>query len=329
MKAVELLRAYLWTSRGEYLVAEVPALFTLFFLGASSFGRFLAPEVLEAIAVFVLLFFFGFMINAYTDQELDSRYTIFKNRIPGAVRAIGQRNFRILMAAQVAAAFCLTAHISYIMQSWVPMLLALVGVFFGAGYSLPPLHFKVRGWLHPVSLSLSIFFIPPAFMVYTIAGHLTPEMLLFLAGVSVLHYGIEIANQAIDYNEDLAAGVGSPPVRWGLQNSLILGLACVAAGGLLELSGLYLLALGRAGAAGSLLGLAAWQFFLLAVPIVLCGYLLPVRGLWRMYRASVTRPVAEATSYMKGICTYSLWQASGIMGLMVVAGLMFLSGRPA
>lgn len=329
MKVAELLRAYLWTSRGEYLAAEVPALFTLFFLGASSFHRFLAPEVLEGMAVFVLLFFFGFMINAYTDQDIDSRYTIFKNRIPGAVRAIGQRNFRLLMWAQVAAAFALTAHICYLMQSWVPMALALVGLFFGAGYSLPPLHFKVRGWLHPVSLSVSIFFIPPAFIVYTIAGHLTPEMLLFLAGVSVLHYGIEIANQAIDYNEDLAAGVRSPPVRWGLRNSLVLGLACVVAGGLLELSGIYLLVLARAGAAGTLLGLAPWHFFLLAVPIVLSGYALPVRGLWRMYRASTTRPEKEATLYMKQICTYSLWQASGILGLMVVAAMLFFSGNPA
>jgi len=329
MKAAEVLRAYLWTSRGEYLAAEVPALFTLFFLGATSLDRFLAPEVLEGMAVFVLLFFFGFMANAYTDQEIDSRYTIFKNRLPGAVRTIGQRNFRILMALQVAAAFALTAHISYLMSSWIPLALAAVGTFFGAGYSLPPLHFKVRGWLHPVSLSVSIFFIPPAFIVYTIAGSLSPEMLLFLAGVSVLHYGIEIANQAIDYNEDLAAGVRSPPVRWGLKNSLVLGLACVVAGGLLELSGMFLLVLARAGAVGTLLGLPAWQFFALAVPIVLSGYALPVRGLWRMYRASLTRPVAEATMYMKRICTYSLWQASGILGLMVVAGLLFFGSGSA
>jgi len=326
MKSVELLRAYLWTSRGEYLIAEVPALFTLFFLGASSFSRFLAPEVLEAMAVFVLLFFFGFMINAYTDQEIDSRYTIFKNRIPGAVRAIGQRNFRILMAAQVAAAFVLTAHISYLMQSWVPMLLVSVGTFFGAGYSLPPLHFKIRGWLHLVSLSVSIFFIPPAFIVYTIAGSLSPEMLLFLAGVSVLHYGIEIANQAIDYNEDKAAGVRSPPVIWGLKNALVLGLWCIFMGGLLELSGIYLLTLDRAGAAGSLLGVPAWQFFLLTMPVVLAGYFIPVRGLWKMYRASITRPIAEATRYMKDICNYNRWQASGILGLMVVSGVLFFSG---
>jgi len=325
MKTVELLRAYLWTSRGEYLIAEVPALVTLFFLGASSFGRFLAPEVLEGMTVFVLLFFFGFMINAYTDQEIDSRYTIFKNRIPGAVRLIGQRQFRILMAAQVAAAFVLTAHISYLMQSWTPLLLAAIGTFFGAGYSLPPFHFKVRGWLHMVSLSISVFFIPAAFVLFTIAGELTFGSLVFLAGVSVLHYGIEIANQAIDYLEDNAGGVRSPPVIWGMKNSLVLGLGCIVAGGLLELSGLYTLTLGRAGAGASLLGLPVWQFFLLTMPIVLAGYFIPVRGLWRMYRASITRPLVEATSYMKEICNYNQWQASGILGLMVVSGILFFS----
>jgi 4-hydroxybenzoate polyprenyltransferase len=174
-----------------------------------------------------------------------------------------------------------------------------------------------------VSLSVSIFFIPPAFMVFTIAGSLSPQMLLFLGGVSVLHYGIEIANQAIDYNEDLAAGVRSPPVRWGLKNSLLLGLACMLAGGLLELAGLYLLVLGRAGTNGTLMGLVPWQFFLLAVPIVLAGYFVPVRGLWRMYRASLSRPISEATCYMKEICNYNQWQASGILGLMVVSALLF------
>jgi len=325
MKTVELLRAYLWTSRGEYLIVELPALATLFFMGASSYSRFLAPEVLEGMVVFMLLFFFGFMINAYTDQDIDGKYTNFKNRIPAAVRLIGQRQFRLLMAVHVAAAFVLTAHVSWLMGSWTPLLLVVIGTFFGAGYSLPPLHFKVRGWLHPVSLSISVFFIPAAFVLFTIAGELTFISLVFLTGVSILHYGIEIANQAIDYLEDKAGGVRSPPVIWGMKNSLVLGLSCLFFGGLLELLGLYMLTLDRAGTAGTLMGLPAWAFFFLTAPIVLAGYLVPIRGLWKMYRASITRPIAEATRYMKAICKYNQWQASGILGLMVVSGLLFFS----
>jgi len=323
MSAIDVMRAYIRTSRGEYLIAEIPALLTLFFLGADSPYRLLAPVVLEGIAVFILLFFFGFIINAYVDQEIDAKYTIFKNKIPEAVRLLGQRNTRLIMAGQLAAAFALTVHISYMMSSWVPVLLVAVGTFLGAGYSMPPLHFKVRGWMHPVSLSLSVFFIPAAFVLFTIAGRLTAESLIFLSGVGILHYGIEFANQAIDYMEDKAGGVLSPPVRWGMGRSLKLALAACSAGMVLELSGLYLMIVQRA--SGSvILGLAPGTFFLLAMPIVLAGYYLPVAGLWRMYRASITKPLDEAIAFMKRICHYNQWQASGIAGLMVVSGLMFL-----
>jgi len=323
MAVFDIVRAYLRTSRGEYLIAEIPALLTLFFLGANSPYRLMAPVVLEGIAVFILLFFFGFIINAYVDQDIDARYTIFKNRIPEAVRLMGQRNTRLIMAAQLLAAFALTAHISYMMSSWVPVILVAVGTFLGAGYSMPPLHFKVRGWMHPVSLSLSVFFIPAAFVLFTIAGRLTLESLIFLSGVGILHYGIEFANQAIDYMEDKAGGVLSPPVRWGMSRSLKLALAACSAGMVLELGGLYLMIVQRAGGAG-ILGLAPGVFFLAVMPIVLAGYYLPVTGLWRMYKASITRPLEEAIGFMKRICHYNQWQASGIMGLMVVSGMMFL-----
>jgi 4-hydroxybenzoate polyprenyltransferase len=324
MKPLEIGKAYLRTSRGEYLIAEIPALLTLFFLGASSLWRFFAPEVIEGLLVFILLFFFGFIINAYADQDIDSKYTIFKNRIPQAVRLIGPGNIRTIMWVQLVAALALTAHISYIMRSWVPVFLVAVGTFFGAGYSMPPLHFKVKGWLHPVSLSISVFFIPAAFVLFVISGRLTPVALLFLTGVSVLHYGIEFANQAIDYLEDRAGGVRSPPVRWGLGNSLRVALVAISAGMLLELSGLYFMIIEKAGTNG-ILGISPAWFFVLTTPIVLAGYYLPVSGLWKMYRASITRPIEEAISYMKGICRYNQWQASGILGLMVVGGIMFFA----
>ena len=328
MTGMDVVRAYLRTSRGEYLIAEIPALLTLFFLGASSPYRLLAPVVLEGLAVFILLFFFGFIINAYADQEIDGSYTIFKNRIPEAVRFIGQRNMKLIMMVQVAAAFILTAHISYQMGSWVPVVLVAIGTFLGAGYSMPPLHFKVRGWMHPVSLSISVFFIPAAFVLFTIAGQLSPAAIIFLTGVSILHYGIEFANQAIDYLEDRAGGVLSPPVRWGMRGSLKVALAAISAGMVLELAGLYLMMLDRAGGSG-IIGLAPAVFFILTLPIILAGYFLPASGLWKMYRASITRPLEEAVGYMKGICHYNQWQASGIMGLMVVGGIMFFAALHA
>ncbi len=312
--------AYLRASRWEYLLAEIPGLFALFFIGASSPGRLLAPVVWEGVAVFVLLYFMGFMINAYTDQEIDRKYTIFKNKLPDAVARIGRGNIKALIVAQIAAAFVITAHVAYVMNSWLPLALAAVGTFFGVGYSIPPLQFKVRGWLHAVSLTVSAFFVPALFVLYTIAGTIAMAPFVIVMGFSILHYGIAFANQAIDYMEDRASGVRSPPVLWGMETSLRVALGAMAAGMLVEFAGLYYFIVPGP---VSVLGVAGLPLFALTVPIILGGYYIPVSGLWKMLRATMTRPIADATRYMKEICRYNQWQASGIMGLMFATGILF------
>jgi len=72
-------------------------------------------------------------------------------------------------------------------------------------------------------------------------------------------------------------------------------------------------------------GLGAAQLFVLLVPVIVLGYCIPVLGMWKMYRASITKPIDQATQYMKDICHYNQWQASGIMGLMAVTGILFFS----
>ncbi|MEM2869520.1 MAG: UbiA family prenyltransferase [Thermoplasmata archaeon] len=318
--------AYLRMSRAEYLPAEIPGLLTIYFIGASSPSRILAPEVIEAILVFVLLYFVGFIANAYTDREIDKRYTIFKNKIPEAVERVGDRNIIAIIVTQLALAFALTAHICIIMESLFPAALVAVGTFFGVGYSIPPLHFKVRGWLHAVSLTLSAFLIPGLFVLFAIAGEIAPAPLTIVVGFSILHYGIAFANQAIDYLEDRAGGVMTPPVRWGMGRSLRVALVSIFAGIIVVFAGLYWHMQTRSGSISALPGMTTPIFFALMTPVVLLGYYIPVTGLWKMYRASATRPIEEATRYMKDICRYNTWQASGIIGLMVATGAVFFAG---
>jgi len=323
MGYLDYIGAYLRTSRAEYLIAEVPGLLAVLFIGASSFSRLFAPVVLEGIAVFILLYFMGFILNAYTDQEIDKNYTIFKNRIPQAVRLIGNRNIRLVIVAQIALAAVLTVHISWTMGSWLPAVLMPVGVFFGVGYSIPPLQFKVRGWLHALSLILSAFFIPAVFLYFTIAGSLALAPMMIILGFSILHYGIAFANQAIDYLEDKAGGVNSPPVLWGMEKSLKVALAVSFAGALVEFAGLYYFIVPSQ---AQLLGLSGAPLFMLLVPVVLVGYWIPVSGLVKMYRSVLSRPIEDAVGYMKDICHYTVWQASGITGLMAAVGLVFFGG---
>jgi len=320
------ISAYLKTSRSEYLLAEIPGLLAIFFIGASSLTRLLEPLIWEGVAVFILLYFMGFIINAYTDQDIDRKYTIFKNKIPDAVALIGRGNVKVLIVGQILAAFLITAHISYVMGSWIPLALVAVGAFFGIGYSIPPLQFKVRGWLHAVSLIISAFLVPALYLLYIIAGAITLAPVVIILGFSLLHYGIAFANQAIDYLEDKASGVRSPPVRWGMERSLEVALATIAVGGIVEFAGLYYFIV-PSGA--SLLGISGLPLVLLLIPVVLAGYYIPVSGLYRMYRATVTRPIEEAVRYMKDICHYNQWQASGISGIMFALAILFFGAMIA
>ncbi|MBM4248353.1 MAG: hypothetical protein FJ149_02775 [Euryarchaeota archaeon] len=326
MDAAKYLGAYLRSSRSEYLLAEIPGLLAVFFIGAPSLDRLLEPLLWEGVAVFILLYFMGFIINAYTDLEIDRKYTIFKNRLPDAVELIGRRNVRALIAGQILGAFLLTVHISLAMGSWVPLALVAVGTFFGVGYSLPPLHFKVRGWLHALSLIVSAFLVPACFLLYIIAGTIEPAPFVIVLGFSLLHYGIAFANQAIDYIEDRAGGVRSPPVRWGMERSLVVAMAFIFTGMALALVGLYHHIVGGA---SSVLGLSGLPLLLLLLPLILAGYYLPVSGLYRMYRATLTRPIEEAVRFMKDICHYNRWQASGILGVMAALAVLFFGATGA
>jgi hypothetical protein len=73
----------------------------------------------------------------------------------------------------------------------------------------------------------------------------------------------------------------------------------------------------------SVLGLTGVPLLLVLVPVILAGYYIPVAGLYKMYRATITRPIEEAVRYMKDICHYNVWQASGITGLMFAVAILF------
>jgi 4-hydroxybenzoate polyprenyltransferase len=323
MGTLKLIRAYLQTCRSEYLLAEVPALFAIFFLSAASFTRLFSIEVIESLAVFVLLYFVGFIINAYTDQEIDKKYDIYKNNIPRSVKYIGEDRIKLIITVQIILAFILTVHISYIMNSYIPITLMLIGTFFGLAYSIPPFHFKVKGILHTISLIISAFFMPALFLYYVIAQQIAIASVIIIFGFSILHYGIAFANQAIDFQEDKAEGLQTPPVRWGLVNSLKIALWTIFIGLVIELGGFLLFIQMNPAFLSLHSAITPLILFLLFMPIILLGYYIPIKGLWKMYKTALTKPVDESIKYMKSICHYNQWQASGLIGAAVVTGLLF------
>ncbi|MCY2931226.1 MAG: hypothetical protein NTV86_17410, partial [Planctomycetota bacterium] len=153
-KTASSIRAFAQVFRCEYLPAEAPGLCISFFLCARGLGDALALPVLEGLLAILMVVFAGLGINAIVDRNIDRKYATFKNQIPDAVEALGLRRTWAIIGVQLAAACALGVHISLQRGSWVATALLTGQIFFGVGYSLPPLQFKLRGALwHAFSLS--------------------------------------------------------------------------------------------------------------------------------------------------------------------------------
>ena len=323
--------SFLWSyskvCRLEYLRGEAPAVFIPALITATSLQGLFAPSVLEGVAVFAVLYLTGFIVNALADRELDLKYDTFKREIGEATREIGPPRVRGLLVVHLAIAFALTVHLSVTLGA--PELLALValGTFLAMAYSLPPLHFKVRGVAaHALSLSLSAFAIPFLFLYRVAAGEIDAYGWGICAAFTLTHYGLTYTNQAYDFDADLREGVRTPPVRLGLQRSLTASAGMVAVGLPLLTFALVALVLSREnvaavwGAAGQAL-IAVGGGLLLAA-----GYSVPLRGISRMMAAVRAEPVeSDAVPKMRAQVNYANFHAAGIASLAVFGLLLFAS----
>jgi 4-hydroxybenzoate polyprenyltransferase len=323
---IDYIKAYYRVCRLEYAPGEIPAIFTVLFLGSASVSRFLALPVIEALVAFILLYLSGFIINAIADMEIDKKYDTFKTSIPKSVDVFGENTLKAVIIGHVAVAIILAFHITLQMGSIVPIALVLIGVFFGLGYSVKPFHFKIRGIWHGIALGSSAFFLPFIFLMFVIAEGLTLPLLVFIVGFSFVHYGMEFGNQAIDYIEDKASNVRTPPVRWGMIPSLIVALGCVVFGIVAEGISFYYILLSKGSFTFIHPVLTTNVVYVVFMSIILAGYYIPTKGLLKMLSTlRKSKTVEEGMPTLKKICKYAKWQTSGIMGVAIVSGLLFFS----
>jgi hypothetical protein len=136
---------------------------------------------------------------------------------------------------------------------------------------------------------------------------------------------MEFGNQAIDYVEDKASDVRTPPVRWGMVPSLKIALGCVFIGIMTEAYAIYSLLLIRGSFTFIHPILTTNVLFATLMGIILVGYYIPTKGLWNMLKTLKESETIEAgMPTLKKICNYAKWQTSGILGVAVVAGILFL-----
>ncbi|UCE72961.1 MAG: UbiA family prenyltransferase [Methanomassiliicoccales archaeon] len=322
---MDYLKAYYRVCRLEYAPGEIPAIFTVLFLGSASVSRFFEPLVIEALFAFMLLYLSGFIINAIADKDIDKKYDTFKTSIPKSVDILGEKTLWAMIITHVGVAIALAFHISFMMGSIWPIALVLIGVFFGLGYSIKPFHFKVRGVWHAIALGSSAFFLPFIFLMFVVAEGITIPLFIFIIGFCFIHYGMEFGNQAIDYVEDKASDVKTPPVRWGMIPSIQIALFCVVIGIVVEASSLYFILLSRGSFTFIHPILTTEVVYVGLLAIIAAGYYIPTKGLWKMLiTLKESETIEKGMPTLKKICNYAKWQTSGILGVTIVSAILFV-----
>ena len=314
---------YANVARLEYLPAEGPAIFIPLLITATALTDFINFLYFEAILAFGLLYFAGFIINSYTDVNVDKHYKIY---VASSSQKMGPKVLKNLIIVQVAIAILIIGHIAWALNALWLIPVCLLGIFMGLAYSIKPFEFKVKGIMHTISLSISAFMVPFLLLYSTASTDFTWYIYLFLIGFPVTHYGIALANQTGDFLEDKAEGLQTPAVKWGLHRTLRLAKSMTLIGMCLELIAFY----GLVWFAPTLAGLGTTIKFLIMVSItvVMCiGYSVPLRGLFSLHNISLRDVTIEKRmNQIKSRMNYPIWQAAGIWGLVITSIIIMVSG---
>jgi 4-hydroxybenzoate polyprenyltransferase len=304
----------------EYVPLQAPGVFVPLFFAATSFQSLLSLHVVEALVIFTLLFFSGFIINALADVEVDTKY---KTYVSDAVRVLGEKKLKIFIVIHVALALLLTLHLSFVFNNYWLILWVSVATFFGLAYSVKPFHFKVRGLLQ---FSLMIFsIIMVSFIYYIINGTPSiPALFVFLSFLIVTH-GIELVNQTQDYIDDKESGLLTPAVRWGITPTLIASLIIALIGIIFGIIGFYYLYMDLPNLIifGNVVG---FEFLLIiSIIILIFTYYVPLIGTWRFIKISKQNITnVDKILFIKKNLNYPIWQFTGIFGVTFIATLFFI-----
>jgi 4-hydroxybenzoate polyprenyltransferase len=221
-----------WTAlaivrRLEFYVVELTIFGIPLLVVSSDFDDVLQPVVLEGLLMFFVLYSVGDMVNCLADRELDK---VYKSRLSRAVYRIGPRRLGWLVGCQAVLGLSLAVHLSVTTGRFAILLLVIVGLFLGLGYSLRPLQFKGRGLGHLVCLWLLLYFIPMV-CASLLLGELRLKVVVVAATYATVEMGIILVNTSEDFLEDRAAGIRTTTVRLGLPGTLKLATAMVGVGG--------------------------------------------------------------------------------------------------
>jgi len=219
----------------------------------------------------------------------------------------------------------LSIHLYMLTGNPIVLLFVGLGLFLGIGYSVGPFHFKTRGIAHGLALASSAFFLPMAFIVVTLTGHLDFLLLVFITGFTMAMYSLEFGNQAMDYFEDLKSNLKTPSVRYSVKGTVGFSLGLLSLGLLISSVTLVSLLVAKVGNIHPFIA----ELAVLLVPTVLViGFLAPAIGLGRIYqeagsgKGSLERDTKRMRAALREV-DHPRWQATGTFSVVFICALMF------
>ena len=227
------------------IIKNVLALFRWQFWGVSIIpvliGYYMTPHTLDLARFVILLVIFGpcleggaEAINDYFDVETDKPENINKIGIVQLSGGTGLIQNGAFAKPTVLVISLFVYSIGLILAACffqVPFVITvIIGIFLGIGYSAPPLRFKARGLLGPLSVGIS-FGCLTIFAGFTVNGIL-PDTVIILRMLPILLTvtGLFLTHQIVDYKADLNASVRTFCVRHGIRLTRILSSLLILSG---------------------------------------------------------------------------------------------------
>lgn len=215
--------------RIEYRIAEIPILLIPVFLTLRDRTPLATLAFWEGVCVFFFLFSLGDLVNCLTDRELDRTY---KPHLSEAVYGLGVGNVAAQAILSAVAALLLAAHAAWLLDRWVLLACAAVGVVVAPAYSVEPVRLKRRGLLQVLFFWLGLFAGPMVFAALLVDPAPPPEVYGVALAYGLLQTGVVLVNTAEDYPEDRAMGINTVIVSLGLPRGIRLAHRLALAGAL-------------------------------------------------------------------------------------------------
>lgn len=222
--------------RVEYRIAELPIFLIPMFLLIPDLNVLQSVSCWESLAIFLLLFAFGDLVNCLADRDLDA---VYKPHLTEAVLGLGIRNVWMQSVVSAIVALTLAFHLSWVLQRWLFVPMVLVGLAVAYAYSMPPFRLKGRGFWQLSFYWVGLFAAPMCLSAYTFAEKFNWSIIGIAMAFGMMQTGVILINTAEDFPEDKAMNVTTIIVAIGLVPGIQLSLWLTTLGGML-LGGLLL-----------------------------------------------------------------------------------------